>query len=411
MLFGNQRARKGELSSPARFVSYVPMKRAAPAIVAFLFSASALFAELPTSFADNIAAIQAIGSEGAGNKEATTAWQAIAKADGEAILPLLQAMEAASPVSKNMLRSAVEVISENELAAGKKLPVDSLGTFVLNTSGSPQARRFAFDLLSQVDSAGARKLVPGFINDPAVSFRREAVTGVMIAGKAQLEKDKDAAAKLYREALNAARDVDQIDEITKTLRELGQEVNLPKHFGFLMDWKLIGPFDNSERAGYDTVFPPENEIKLDATYDGKGTAKVKWVAFTSADEYGMIDFNKPFTSMKEVVGYAHTEFEAAEAGPAELRLGCKNAWKIWFNGELIFARDEYHRGARIDQYILPIRLSKGTNTILVKACQNETDESWTVQWEFQLRICDSTGTAILATNRKKAVVAPPAKKK
>ncbi|MEZ5327020.1 MAG: hypothetical protein R3F19_18375 [Verrucomicrobiales bacterium] len=34
--------------------------------------------------------------------------------------------------------------------------------------------------------------------------------------------------------------------------------------------------------------------------------------------------------------------------------GSKNAWKIWLNGELIFGRDEYHRGAAIDQIPLPV---------------------------------------------------------
>jgi hypothetical protein len=35
----------------------------------------------------------------------------------------------------------------------------------------------------------------------------------------------------------------------------------------------------------------------------------------------------------------------------------------------------------------------------VKLCQNEQKEKWTVEWEFQLRVCDSTGTAILSTDR------------
>ena len=38
-------------------------------------------------------------------------------------------------------------------------------------------------------------------------------------------------------------------------------------------------------------------------------------------------------------------FLSEKARPAELRLGCKNGWKIWLNGKLIFGRDEYHRGA------------------------------------------------------------------
>ena len=110
----------------------------------------------------------------------------------------------------------------------------------------------------------------------------------------------------------------------------------------------------------------------------------------------MVDFNKPFTMLKEVTGYAYAEFDSAEERDAQVRLGCKNGWKVWVNGELLFARDEYHRGAKLDQYKLPVRLKKGKNTVLVKCCQNEQTETWTVEWQFQLRICDATGTAILA---------------
>ena len=119
----------------------------------------------------------------------------------------------------------------------------------------------------------------------------------------------------------------------------------------------------------------------------------------------MVDFNEPYGALKEVTGYAQTEFISASDRPAELRLGCKNAWKIWLNGELVFGRDEYHRGMRIDQYKLPVQLRKGANTILVKACQNEQKEEWTVQWQFQLRVCDATGTAIHSLPKKNAEVA------
>jgi hypothetical protein len=50
-------------------------------------------------------------------------------------------------------------------------------------------------------------------------------------------------------------------------------------------------------------------------------------------------------------------------------------------------------------------LKKGGNTILVKACQNEQVEDWTVQWQFQLRVCDATGTAIRSGTKKNREVA------
>ena len=138
----------------------------------------------------------------------------------------------------------------------------------------------------------------------------------------------------------------------------------------------------------------ESNTHLQDTCEGK-SGPVKWVEFTSADEYGKVDFNKPIGMQKEVTAYAVATFEAPAERDAELRLGCKNAWKVWLNGELLFSRDEYHRGQQMDQYTMKCRLKKGANIVLVKCSQNEQKEEWTVEWEFQLRVCDSTGTAIL----------------
>ena len=187
-----------------------------------------------------------------------------------------------------------------------------------------------------------------------------------------------------------------------------------------MKWNIIGPFDNTKREGFSKVFPPEKEIKLDAVYEGKN-GPVKWQPFATTQEYGKLDFNKPLGAMtkteaapepqaeppktgrrkgggieylKEVLSYAVTDFVSPEERDAEIRLGCKNGWKVWLNGEFVFGRDEYHRGAQLDQYKLKVHLKKGANTILVKCCQNEQKEDWTVEWEFQLRVCDAAGTAI-----------------
>ena len=137
--------------------------------------------------------------------------------------------------------------------------------------------------------------------------------------------------------------MDQIKSIAKQLRGLGRKVDLPRQFGFLTHWQVIAPFDNTGRVGFDGVFPPEEGIDLSETYDGK-------------------------------------------SGPV--------TWQP------LFGRDEYHRGMRIDQYRIPVQLEAGKNTILIKACQNEQTEEWTVQWQFQMRVCDASGTAILAENRR-----------
>jgi hypothetical protein len=328
------------------------------------------------------------------------AWSQLAQGEASLVVPLLEAMSDASGLASNWLVSAAQSIVDREVSAGRALPLDALGSFLMDIRQDPNARRLAFELIQRVDAETAGKLVPGMLNDPSTALRRDAVAGLLGEARAMVAEGKALAATIvYRQALGAARDVDQVDEAAKALRELGQTVDLPEHFGFLMHWSVIGPFDNTDRKGFDAVFPPEEGVDLKGEYEGKGGEPVAWQPFATADEYGMVDINQPYGTLKEVTAYAFTEYTSPTDQPAELRLGCKNAWKIWLNGELVFGRDEYHRGMSIDQYKLPVSLKKGKNTLLVKLCQNEQTEDWTVQWQFQLRVCDASGTALLALDR------------
>lgn len=351
---------------------------------------------------ESLRTIQSVGLEGKGNSEAAQAWSELVETGPTIILPSLQAMGEASPLARNWLRSAVEAVVENARSSDAELPTAEIRQFLLDRSGEPNARTLAYDLYASIDEKAAIELVPGMIDDPSPGLRREAVGQLIGKGKSLLadEKTEESAATL-RNALEAAREVDQIEEIAKLLRkDLEQTVDLPHQFGFLLYWNLIGPFDNTDRAGFDTVYPPEESVDLAASYEGKDNKEIRWQDYSTADDYGMVDFNQPYGPLKEVVGYAYTEFQSEKEQDVELRLGCKNAWKIWLNGELVFGRDEYHRGIRIDQYILPVTLNEGKNTLLVKACQNEQEQDWTVQWQFQLRVCDSTGAAVYSTDRK-----------
>jgi len=354
----------------------------------------------PADIQKSIAAIQAVGLEGKGNTQAAAAWKTLSSADTSVMLPLLIAMNGANPMAQNWFRSALEVIVNRDLKAGHPLPLTTIGVYLLDTRNSPQGRRLAYELIAKSDPDTAAKLIPGMLHDPSPQLRRDAVQGLIAeAGNLFTVKKNDAAILLYRQALNGARDSDQIKQIAEKLEKLESEVDLPRHFGFLTHWKVIAPFDNTKREGFAVAFPPEKEIKLDAKYQSKDGKEIQWQDLAISDPYGMLDLNQPYGLLKEVTAYAYTEMQFANDRPAELRIGCKNAWKIWFNDELIFGRDEYHRGMKIDQYSLPIQLKKGKNTLLIKLCQDAQTQNWTVEWQAQIRICDATGTAILASDR------------
>lgn len=357
-------------------------------------------------------AVNSVGPEGAGNEKASRAWKRLAAQDASQLVDVLNGMKGSNELSENWLRSAAETIADRTLEGGGKLPVADLQKFIGETGQNPRARRLAFELIRRVEPKTAEKMIPGLANDPSVELRREAVQRLMNQGSKQIaDGKKEVGGATLKKALDHARDIDQIKSISKSLRELGHEIDLPRHFGFLMHWNVIGPFDNTDRGGFDTVFPPEKAIDLTAEYDGK-KGRVNWSELVSSDEFGMVDINQAYPgNIKEVTAYAYTEFKSKTARPIELRLGCKNAWKVWLNGKLLFGRDEYHRGMRIDQYRLKGELKQGTNTILIKACQNEQKESWTKEWQFQLRVCDATGTAELAEDRPPTPKSAPKGKK
>jgi len=363
-------------------------------VCAGLLVLPAAAASTALSLPEAIRVLQQIGPEGKGNAAATEAWKVLASRPAEELPRLLEAMNGANDYAVNWISTAVDVV-----AASGKPPVAALGQFLGDTSHHPRARYRAWELIATVHPEAASQLLTGMLTDPGPELRRDAVAQRMNQAAGHREAGEgDPAALLYRQALAAARDAQQIDEISTALLELGQPVDLPQVFGFLQDWRVIGPFDNTGLAGFAQPFPPERELRFDLEYPGK-SGNVRWVAHTSTNEHGLIDLNRVLGKTKEVTGYAATEFHADREQPAELRLGCKNAWKIWFNGQFVFGRDEYHMGAEIDQYRLPVTLRRGINTILVKLCQNELQEDWTEEWEFQLRITDALGTPVRTAPR------------
>ena len=375
------------------------MKRISLALALGLACAAVMPAVAAPKLADSIKVIRAVGPEGLGNAQASAAWKNISSAKASDLPAILAGMDGANELALNWLRAAVDSVAARELAAGRKLPVSALEKFVNDTKHSSRARYLAYDLIRRVDTAKAESLIAKLQDDPSTELRRDAVQRQLNAAAALAKSGKtNDAVSQYQTAIKSARDADQVDEIAKTLKKLGSPVSLPSVFGWVTDWKVIGPFDNKDRAGFEKVFPPEQGIDLAAEYDGLN-GKVKWQDFKTTDDYGMVDLNKPLGALKEVTGYAYAEFHTDKARPVELRIGCKNGWKVWLNGKYLFGRDEYHRGAEIDQYRLAGELKPGKNVILVKLTQNEQKEEWTKEWEFQMRITDALGTPIASAKR------------
>jgi len=136
---------------------------------------------------------------------------------------------------------------------------------------------------------------------------------------------------------------------------------------YITDWQVIGPFDNKDRAGFDTAYAPEQEINLAGEYTGMGGAPVRWNA-TEPGRTGYVDFAKIMKPAEGGVAYAWREFEVKENTTLKVALGSNDGVKLWLNGELLLS-SKASRVARPgdEQVTLPLR--KGKSSVLVKVDQ------------------------------------------
>jgi hypothetical protein len=343
-----------------------------------------------------VAQIKAVGPEGAGSAAASAAWVQLSKLNADAILPIMRALDDATPRAANWLRSALDSIIEREQAAKRPLPLRDLESFLADKRHNGQARRLAYELIAAGDPTAEKRMLPTFLDDPSVELRFEAVAKGFEAAKA-LPKESDEAKGTLRKLLQASRDVDQVEEISKELEGRGETVDFLKLYGFVTQWTLCAGFDNTDGKGFATPYAPEKKVDLKSVVPGKGGKDVKWFTHVTADKMGAVDLNKAIGKEKNVVAYGYTVIISPEERPVEIRAASATALKIFVNGQETFGRETYHQSFSTDSHIAPARLKKGKNTILIKVCQNDQKEPWAQEWRFQLRITDAIGTPVPLT--------------
>ncbi len=316
----------------------------------------------------------------------------------KSLLPLLNGFQDASPLAVNWLRNAFEQIADAENKAGHKLPQEELEAFVRDQQQSPFARRLVYETLKRSDTSVEDRFIPDMLLDASPEFRRDAVARLI--KEAGVVEDAANSTPLYRKAFTGAVHEDQVKTIAEALRNNKEEVDIQRHFGFLSQWSIVGPFDNQEGKGFATAFGPELALNagkdpdLQAEYDGQ-LAKVKWQPIATTDDYGVVDIAEQIENFKGSLMYAMTSWTSDKDQQVEIRLGTPNSWKLWVNGKLVFEREEYHRSSQLDQYRVPATLKAGKNMLMFKICQNEQTQDWAQRYQFQIRVCNSTGSAIL----------------
>ena len=323
-------------------------------------------------------------------QSAAKALRELNKSNDVSLNQALTAMNGATPLGRNWLMGLASSLYRKNGSS----KTEELTKFLFDVKQDSEARYLVFQWLTSGDEALKGKILKRLTqDDPSLELR-------YIAIEFELQ-DNTLDAKALQTLLDVARHPEQMVSIINRLREKEISVDQSRQFGFLTDWKLLGPFDHVGTTNFDKVFPVESDWVKGATkssYEGKN-GPVKWLDEKTQSPEGLVDLAALYSNEKGCIIYAVTEFDSEKEQDAELRLGCINGNKIWVNGKLVMTNEVYHTSMQIDQYAEPVHLKAGKNQILVKVCQNEQKEQWAQRYAFQLRVSDSTGKAILAKGR------------
>ena len=152
----------------------------------------------------------------------------------------------------------------------------------------------------------------------------------------------------------------------------------------LRRWAVVGPFDASD-GGLDQVFGPETDA-LRGQFDQARTYQVKEAAVAWEVKEPNANGTIGLANGNNETWYGLNAFRMEQDAAGLLSLGTDDGCKVWVNGELVFVF-RGGRAARPANDLIPIKLRRGNNVVLLKVLNVGGGGGFTASagaWSFEV---------------------------
>ncbi len=307
------------------------------------------------------------------------------------VAPLFEVVQQGSTEDKGTAMEAFFQLGDTLAARGAKGEAAGIYIKVWGLAQDTALKARALQGLTSAPVPEGYEMAMAAADDPGL--RDQAISALQaVAGALVAAGQGDKAVNAYKKMADLHPSGPALQAITTGLQGLSPDMNVAEMVGFITNWWVTGPFPlGGSQEGWDATFVNEPDIDLAATYPS-GDGKVGWRKVRGTNDIGKVDLPKEVANCNACLGYAYTEFEAADEADAVLSLGVDDGEKVWFNGELVL-NNFTTGGLTVDRDKVKVHLKKGTNKVLLKVYQNA------MPWEFCVRILTPEGVPLLVKQK------------
>lgn len=172
----------------------------------------------------------------------------------------------------------------------------------------------------------------------------------------------------------------------KVMRLKALAEHFPDRLGYVTDWKLLGPFDNTSLAAEHRAEPFEPLTSVDGPVRLADGRDAQWWGYRSPG--GFLNLEKATAGKRGSwllsYAYAATVIQADREMPAQLRMDSFFPFRVFLNGTEVFNRPGLNADCP-DRRLVDVRLRRGPNVLVAKLCQTQiTTDSF--PWGLYLRV-------------------------